>query len=118
MTEEDNARKDRFRRHLLDVKLSVKRLNVIARQFRVLDEWTITYGTNGESLKAQSALIVKSKVLHVYPYGRKKVPEDYFFHEILHAAISATREVGVPNSIREKREEMLVQDLCQIVRST
>jgi len=97
--------------------MSAKRLKAIARHFRVLRGWTVTYGSQGGKQRKQAAIVVKKKRLHVYPFGRKRSPNEYLLHEVLHAALIAVREEGVSYKRRKKREELLVQDLCNAITS-
>ena len=99
--------------------MSAKRLKAIARHFRVLRGWTVTYGSQGGKQRKQAAIVVKMKRLHVYPFDRRLrlCPDEYLLHEVLHAALIAVREEGVSHEKRKKREELLVQDLCNAIAS-
>jgi len=87
------------------------------KRFRVLKSWRIYFAPKAK-YKGQSALNSEKKTCTIYDLdswgGKKGMPEDYIFHELLHVA---WREVQSCKRYKEKREkeEMLVQDICKIM---
>ena len=76
--------------------------------FRCLDGWRITYDPRA-SLKGQCYVGDKIREAVIYAWGsRTPQPDDYLFHEILHVAYRAARQLG------HDGEEQFVQDLCAI----
>jgi hypothetical protein len=89
-----------------------KIINYWKRKFRILEDWKINYAPKAP-YKAQCCHNRKNKssTIYAWPDG-KRIPEDYYFHEVLHVAFAAYR-----SSKKHDREELLVQDLCVIYGS-
>lgn len=84
-------------------------------KFRILKDWKISYEPNVE-YKGQSTNVAETKLGTIYEFDPKpgeQEPDDYIFHEILHACMRELK-VGDYHELREK-EELFVQDLCQII---
>jgi hypothetical protein len=88
------------------------------KQFRVLKSWRFYFAPKSK-YKGQCRYNVEKKTCTIYDlpeYGGKNgMPEDYIFHEVLH---TAWRHVIMQKKYRAKRkaEEMVVQDVCKIMR--
>jgi hypothetical protein len=91
--------------------VSQKRIDRLAKNFRVLSDWTITFDADSD-LHAQCYVGSKKRVAVIYSWGELG-PEakDYLLHEILHVAYQAAARRG------REGEELLVQDLCRFIEA-
>lgn len=103
-----------------DVGTRVNRVKPIQDKLRVLMAWAIEEVVALGEFTAQSSCNLHAKTGVIYPWGKNKgeEPEDYILHELLHFAIKEVN-VAKEHSYRKGREaeEMLVQDLCALIRS-
>ncbi len=84
-------------------------------KFRILKDWEINYESKTE-YKQQCTAVAKTHRATIYAWGRGRRSKDYIFHEILHICqkeITFYKEYKV----RREKEEMYIQDLCQIMRA-
>ena len=88
-----------------------ERIQQIAKKFRILRGWSIGYCQRGR-YRGQSVVHTNIRGLLIYPFGKRKMPRDYFLHEILHAALQAL--LATPIKEQREAEECLVQDICHI----
>lgn len=88
------------------------------KKFRVLKSWRFYFAPKS-IYKGQVHCNSDKRTCTVYDLdsweGENGMPEDYIFHEVLHVA---WREVKLRKKYKENREaeEMLVQDICSIMR--
>jgi len=84
-------------------------------KLRLLKDWEIIYDTEAE-YTGQCSCNSKIKKGIIYPYSNtgEETPKDYFLHEMVHFAIRAVIEEGISSEERQKREEALVQDFCNL----
>ncbi len=86
------------------------RLEEIKKKFHILDNWTITIGSDRRLDKTpytgECTFNLDRHTATIYPWDTNKPePSNYIFHEILHIALRATL-------IDREHEELFVQDLC------
>lgn len=86
-----------------------KEIARLAKQFRVLADWTITYEDKSDH-HAQCTIHPEEPLAVIYSWG-KLSPEadDFLLHEILHVAFRAAQRLG------HEGEELFVQDLCMLL---
>jgi len=80
-------------------------------KFRLLKKWEISYGKDGDHIKAAEINYNKKTAL-ILPYGKGRIPNDYAFHELLHVCVYSVR--NAKKNLQHELEEVLVQDLCKI----
>jgi len=80
----------------------------LAREFRALRGWRVTYGLDGEY---RGQCIHGDGETRIVPFGQPQVPADYPLHEVLHAAFAKFRTIRGGRA-RRAFEEALVQDIC------
>ena len=85
----------------------MKKIKELQKKFRVLHDWDIGYEAHSV-YSSQCCHNPTTKMATIYKFGKKKVPPDYFLHEILHIAFAAVRD-------NKETEEMLVQDICSFL---
>ena len=86
------------------------RLEEIKKKFHILDDWTITMGSDlrldGTPYTRECAFNLDQHTAMIYPWDtNKSEPSDYIFHEVLHIAFRVA-------SISREYEELFIQDLC------
>ena len=84
-------------------------------KFRVLAKWDIK-AEDSDAYNGQVSMgkgKVKGKAV-VYPVPEGVSCTEYALHEILHCAVRAAEKPGKRHTDRD-REELLVQDLCEIL---
>jgi hypothetical protein len=93
-----------------------KEIKFWKKHFKILKNWKIYYQSGGKH-QAQCLTLVETKKALICSFGKKKMPEDYIFHEMLHIAIKASRlnDDKINYKIRSKNEEQLVRDLSRIL---
>lgn len=93
-----------------------KEIKKLQKCFRCLHGWKIKYDPLSED-KAKCTFNIFLKKAIIYAYGRKRVPKDYYLHEVLHCAVGALRSLDrrYRKQIRTAEEEF-VQDVCYVWR--
>lgn len=88
----------------------IKRIQCTQALFRILDDWFIEYDPKNK-MKAECSFNEKTKKATIYAFGKREIPKDYIYHEMLHIAFAAVKSIKKHNDKREA-EEILVQDIC------
>jgi len=86
------------------------RLEEIKKKFHILDDWTITVGSDqrldGTLYTGECTVNLNQHTAIIYPWHVNELePSHYLLHEILHIAL----QVALVNY---ESEELFVQDLC------
>jgi hypothetical protein len=82
------------------------------RRFRhILKGWTINYDPKDKT-KAKVWIDHKHKSAIIFAFGKRKVPADYVLHEMLHVCFRAVKH----SKDWVWREELLVRELCNLIK--
>jgi hypothetical protein len=93
-------------------------LKTLQNKIRILGDWEIIL-TSDSDYKAQVCINSKDKSAEIYDWPTDTgipMPDDFYFHELLHIANRALRDIPKRGTKWLDAEETLVQDICKIVR--
>ena len=91
-----------------------KEISRMKKHFRCLNWWKISYKRASKEGRASICSPLAGRAI-LYGYGRKRIPKDFYLHEILHCAIRDL--LSLDKRYRKqmfKAEEQLVQDICKV----
>lgn len=98
-----------------------KQIEYWQSKFRILQDWKIEY-ILGTGRYCSVTKNVKLRKAYIYPF-RGRPPKDYFLHEIIHLCVAEIKNgpcdkvyYGMVDSSAYEKEEIFVQDLCQIMK--
>lgn len=80
--------------------------------FRILNKWKIEYIDDGKYYD-QCCTHHRKRIAGIYPISVETDIDDYVLHEILHICQKELRKGKYMD--RREKEELFVQDLCQII---
>ena len=79
-------------------------------RFKILADWEIRFATERKA-KVTTNPDLPRATFFGWPDGTP-IPEDFYFHEMLHLALRAYRRI--PEEENFDVEEQLIRDICQI----
>jgi len=95
-----------------------QKLRQIIDQFRLLKDWNIEFDNNS-MYKGQCTRNGETKRAVIYGWADNNIPDDYFFHELLHIMLADLVHTHATQhyKVARQREEEFVQDLCKFIKS-
>lgn len=91
---------------------SKQEINNLQKNLRILKDWKFFVDSKSK-YKGQICINSDTKIATIYNWPSKEnIPEDFYFHEMLHAALVALKKTR--GRAKYEAEEQLTQDICAI----